>query len=61
MAEAAKAAGLITSGVDAPAAIAAVLLYRLVAHWLVLAAGWVTLLRARQTAASRHPASGPDF
>ncbi len=47
--EAAMATGLVAAGMDAPHAIAAVLLYRLVAFWLVLAAGWVAFFHARRT------------
>ena len=46
--EAAMATGLITVGLGVPEAIAAVLLYRLVAFWLVLVAGWVAFLVARR-------------
>ena len=46
--EAAMATGLITVGLGVPEAIAAVLLYRLVAFWLVLVAGWVAFLAARR-------------
>ncbi len=42
------ATGLITVGLGVPEAIAAVLLYRLVAFWLVLVAGWVAFLVARR-------------
>jgi hypothetical protein len=39
--------GLVTSGVPAALALPAVLLYRLVSFWLVMAAGWIALLYLR--------------
>jgi uncharacterized protein (TIRG00374 family) len=39
--------GLVRTGVPATLALAAVLLYRLVSFWLVMAAGWLTLLYLR--------------
>jgi putative heme transporter len=39
--------GLVSTGVPAAVALAAVLLYRLVSFWLVMAAGWLVLLWLR--------------
>lgn len=36
--------GLVSTGLPAPLALAAVLLYRLVSFWLVMVAGWLVLL-----------------
>lgn len=47
--EAAMTTGLVTAGMDTPTAIAAVLLYRAAAFWLVLIAGWVTLFATPRT------------
>jgi len=55
--EAAMAAGLVAAGMDAPYAVAAVLLYRLVAFWLVVAAGWVVFFHAQR--ADRPQIDGP--
>jgi uncharacterized protein (TIRG00374 family) len=39
--------GLVSTGLPAALALAAVLLYRLVSFWLVMATGWLVLLRLR--------------
>jgi uncharacterized protein (TIRG00374 family) len=39
--------GLVSTGIPAALALAAVVLYRLVSFWLVMAAGWIVLLRLR--------------
>jgi len=39
--------GLVSTGVPAALALAAVLLYRLVSFWLVTAVGWLVLLYLR--------------
>jgi len=48
--------GLVSTGIPAALALAAVLLYRLVSFWLVMAAGWIVLLRLRLTRSSGHVA-----
>ncbi len=45
----ATAAALVAAGTDAPHAVAAVLLHRLVAPWSVLAAGRIVFARVRRT------------
>lgn len=47
-AEAALLAGLVTGGVDAPTALSAALLYRLVTFWARVPVGWVALLVLRR-------------
>ena len=39
--------GLVSTGLPAALALAAVLLYRLVSFWLVMATGWLVLLWLR--------------
>jgi uncharacterized protein (TIRG00374 family) len=45
--------GLVSSGLPAALALAAVLLYRLVSFWLVMVAGWLVLLYLRLERPSR--------
>jgi hypothetical protein len=52
--------GLVTSGVPAPLALPAVLLYRLISFWLVTTAGWLVLLYLRLEEHIR-PASLPSL
>jgi uncharacterized membrane protein YbhN (UPF0104 family) len=47
-AEAALVAGLVTAGLDAPTALSAALLYRLVTFWARVPVGWVALLLLRR-------------
>jgi uncharacterized membrane protein YbhN (UPF0104 family) len=49
------AAALVCSGVHPTAAVAGVLVYRLVSFWLVLPAGWLAWTRLKAQA-SREPA-----
>lgn len=67
--EAALAAGLVAIGVTGHHALAAVLLYRLISFWLVMAGGWdgptppsrVGVLASRKsTSASRSPEAGSE-
>ena len=48
--------GLVSTGLPAALALAAVLLYRLVSFWLVMATGWLVLLWLRL---ERLPRAGP--
>jgi len=50
-AEAALVAGLVTTGLDAPTALSAALLYRLVTFWARVPIGWVALLLLRRRGA----------
>jgi len=45
---------LVSTGIPAALALAAVVLYRLVSFWLVMAAGWIVLLRLRLTRSGTH-------
>ncbi len=47
--EAALAGALVASGVHAPQAVAAVLIYRLISFWLVDALGWTLYVTTRKT------------
>ena len=50
--------GLVTGGIGTPAAIAAVVLYRIVTLGFIIGAGWITWLVTRRPAAP--PVAGPD-
>ena len=50
-AEAALIAGLVTAGVDAPTALSATLLYRLMTFWARVPVGWLALLVLRRRGA----------
>jgi hypothetical protein len=52
--------GLVSSGLPAALALAAVLLYRLVSFWLVMGAGWLVVLYLRLERPAR-PASAPSI
>ena len=52
--EAAMAGSLMAAGVHHPAALASVLLYRLISLWLVTSAGWLTYVHELRARAKAH-------
>jgi hypothetical protein len=59
--EAALSAALVAAGLKSQRALAAVLVYRLVSFWLIMAAGWaVMLVLARSAAHQPQPAVQPS-
>ena len=61
--EATLTAALVASGLTAPAALAAVLGYRLISFWMIMIGGWVlmvALTRHRQAHRYRYAGGRPD-
>lgn len=56
--EIALAAALVAAGLRGPHAFAAVLVYRLISFWLVMAAGWVVMAMLSRSSNVSAPKSG---